>query len=103
GGARMSEWPTNGRPPQSPVEPCRADPPQSRTALNGSVGASDGSMGGHDERDGSVRDATAARFDALGIDTTPAKPKPFPCILPGHDHQARVYTAKRGFWRYRCN
>jgi hypothetical protein len=97
------------QPPQS----CRADPPQSCIELPRDDcptpyrcdSSMDNSMGGCDELDssmGGARDETAARLRALGIDTPPHKPKPFPCVLPGHDHEARVYSAGKVWW-YRCD
>jgi len=42
---------------------------------------------------------TAARVRALGIDAPLGRS--FACILPGHDHAARLHPAT-GFWRYHC-
>jgi hypothetical protein len=47
------------------------------------------------------RDATAARLRALGIESPLFKP--FACVLPGHDHQARVHPTTAGFWQYHCD
>jgi len=54
------------------------------------------------DRDDSVGqgDETAARLRALGIE----RPlfKRFPCVLPGHEHPARVHFTSAGFWQYSC-
>lgn len=55
------------------------------------------------DHDGSVgdRDETAARLRALGIESPLFKS--FACVLPGHDHLARVHPTTAGFWQYRCD
>lgn len=55
------------------------------------------------DHDGSVgdRDETAARLRALGIESPLYKS--FACVLPGHDHQARVHPTTAGFWQYHCD
>jgi len=54
------------------------------------------------EPDSSVwdRDETRERARALGI-STPLY-KPFPCVLPGHEDQARLHPTSAGYWNYYC-
>ena len=40
------------------------------------------------------------RARALGITAPPGEP--FACVLPGHDHEAKIERARRGAWRYYC-
>jgi hypothetical protein len=81
--------------PIEPLEPSELSAPPS---VQGRLyGDHDGSLG--------IRDDTAARAKALGIDTPLFKG--FPCILAGHDHIARLNftrfkNTERGFWQYRC-
>lgn len=67
--------------------------------------SADISRGGY-ELDSDAADAadkTAARFQALGIQTTPSSPWPFLCVLPGHRHEAHVHYARdRRCWSYSC-
>lgn len=48
-------------------------------------------------------DETARRAIALGITVSPGDPEPFPCVIPGHNHTARLHW-NRGtrHWQYRC-
>jgi hypothetical protein len=55
---------------------------------------------GDDGSDG-MRDETAARLAALGIDSP--LHKSFACVLSGHEHQARVHFTNAGFWHYYCD
>lgn len=61
----------------------------------------DSSAGDGDRLDSGQRDETSARLRALGI-STPLH-KRFPCVLPGHDHAARVHFTTAGFWQYHCD
>ena len=54
------------------------------------------------DRDDSVeeQDRTALRARALGIEVPIFKR--FPCILAGHNHDARLHPTAAGYWQYRC-
>lgn len=43
---------------------------------------------------------TVARIRALGIEGRLLRR--FPCVLPGHDHDARVHPTDAGYWQYTC-
>jgi hypothetical protein len=47
-----------------------------------------------------LTDKTEARARALGI-IAPLGDR-FPCIIEGHEHQARLVLASAGVWKYRC-
>lgn len=50
-----------------------------------------------------VRDETACRATALGITIPLGNKSTFPCVIPGHDHDARLHwnpNSRR--WQYRC-
>ena len=55
------------------------------------------------ERNGSVEedDRTAVQARALGIEV-PLYSR-FPCVLAGHDHDARLHPTTAGYWQYRCD
>lgn len=91
--------PKNGygaqRPPSQPVR--LSGPGSSAVRLSGPSGAPYGSLALKPPPD------TIARVRSLGI----AAPllQQFRCVLPGHDHQARVHPTgtAAGFWRYTCD
>ena len=77
----------------TPTEPLEALEPSAHTQVPGQLyGDYDSSIGDRDE--------TAARVKSLGIDAPLYKS--FRCIIPGHNHQARVHPTTAGFWEYRC-
>jgi hypothetical protein len=77
----------------SPIEPIETIELSAQSSVQRQVyGDADSSMG--------ERDRTAARLKALGI-VSPLF-KSFPCLLPGHTHQARVHPTTAGFWQYYC-
>jgi hypothetical protein len=75
-----------------PTEPSEASGLSAPPSVPGRLcGDDDGSVG---------RDETEARVRALGIGGPLYKS--FPCVLPEHDHQARVHPTTAGFWQYHC-
>lgn len=81
--------------PLEPLEPSTSLPLAARRLS----GRGDGSLDPF--ADGDV-DRTAARARALGIDVAAgALTGRFPCVLPGHDHDAHLQPGLR-FWRYAC-
>jgi len=62
-------------------------------ALRVTPATSDGSVG-------IASDQTAACARALGI-AVPLGER-FPCVLPDHQHEARLHPAPGGFWQHRC-
>jgi hypothetical protein len=77
----------------TPIEPLEALEPSAHTQVPGQL---------YRDYDSSIgdRDETAARVKSLGIDAPLYKS--FRCIIPGHNHQARVHPTTAGFWEYRC-
>jgi hypothetical protein len=100
GGGRLSDeelcasLPLVGATPIEPLEPGEPSTPSSPT----------GRLYRDDEGSSERLDETAIRLKALGIESLF---DPFPCILDGHDHPARVQFlrfkgSRRGYWHYRC-
>ena len=85
-----------------PQQRSSGEPQQRSTAGKHSSGkgVDEPRRGGHYFSSGVPIDKTAARLAALGISKTPNQPQP--CVLPGHDHSARVHPGKRRHWLYSC-
>jgi hypothetical protein len=85
--------------PREPLEPSSSLPLAARRFSGGG----DGSLVRTDGSPGEV-DRTAARARALGIDVAAGDLiRRFPCVLPGHDHDARLHPGAEGFWKYSCH
>jgi hypothetical protein len=101
--------------PQSPTEPffLSEDPIEPSTketytasprcnGSNGSVGVSGTALWGSGGRSVvGAKDETLARAVELGV-KGPLRER-FPCVIPDHEHLARLSPTTRGYWQYECD
>lgn len=79
-----------GAVPREPLEPLEPSAPPSPP----------GRLCGDADDPSGIRDETATCLKVLGIDGPLFES--FPCVLPEHDHPAKLHFNSRGFWQYRC-